>query len=69
MNYIEGKIIKYNGNTGVIVDKDNNEYLILKHNIKNNDSINVGDPVTFIPEVFKTTDIEEKLAVFIKKCN
>lgn len=64
---IEGKVIKYNGNTGIIIDKDNNEYLILKHNIKNDEDITIGDEVIFVPEIFKTIDMEEKVAMFIEK--
>ena len=64
---IEGKVIKYNGNTGIIIDKDNNEYLILKHNIKNDEDITIDDKVIFVPEIFKTIDMEEKVAMFIEK--
>lgn len=63
---IEGKVIEYNGNTGIIIDKNNNEYLILKHNIKNNKEIAINDDVIFVPELFKTIDIEEKIATFIE---
>lgn len=64
---IDGKVIKYNGNTGIIIDKDNNEYLIIKHNIKNNEKISINDDVIFIPEIFKTIEIEEKIATFIER--
>lgn len=64
---IEGKVIKYNGNTGIIIDKAKNEYLILKHNIKNNEDIAINDDVIFVPELFKTIDIEEKIATFIER--
>ena len=64
---IEGKVIKYNGNTGIIIDKNNNEYLILKYNIKNNENIAINDDVIFVPELFKTIDIEEKVATFIER--
>jgi len=67
MNQIEGKVIEYNGNTGIIIDKLNNKYLILKNNIKNDEDININEDVIFIPEIFKTIDIEEKIATFIKK--
>lgn len=69
MNYIKGKVIKYNGNTGMIVDRNNNEYLMLKNNICNGEIIDINDNVMFIPEVFKTIEIEEKVATFIKKIN
>ena len=67
MDFIDGKVFEYNGNTGIIVDNDNNKYLLLKHNICNNEIININDKVKFIPEVFKTIEIEERVATFIKK--
>lgn len=67
MNQIEGKVIKYNGNTGIIRDKQNNEYLIHKNNIKKNEKIAVNDDVIFVPEIFSTIDIKENIATFIKK--
>lgn len=69
MNIIDGIVIKYNGNSGVIVDKDNNEYLLLKNNICNDEIININDHVKFIPEIFKTIEVEERIATFIKKIN
>lgn len=69
MNLIDGKVVKYNGNSGIIIDKNNNEYLLLKNNICNDEIININDSVKFIPEVFKTIEIEEKIATFIKKNN
>lgn len=67
MNQIEGKVIEYNGNTGIIIDNQNNEYLILKNNIINNENIAINDDVIFIPEIFNTIEIKEKIATFIKK--
>ena len=69
MNKLIGKIIKYNGSSGLIVDENNNQYLLLNHNIVGNEKINVDDIVSFLPEVFKTIEIEEKVATFIEKCN
>lgn len=69
MNQIEGKVIKYNGNIGIIIDEQEKEYLILKHNIKNDEEITVNDNVIFIPELFKTIEIEERVATFIEKKN
>ena len=67
MNKIEGKVTNYNGSSGTIIDKNNNKYLLLNHNIINNEQINNNDIVTFIPELFKTIEIEEKVATFIEK--
>jgi len=69
MNMIKGIVIKYNGNSGVIVDKENNKYLLLKNNICNDEIININDNVKFVPEIFKTIEIEEKIATFIRKIN
>lgn len=67
MNQIEGKVIEYNGNTGIIRDIQNNEYLILKNNINQSENISINDDVMFVPEIFSTIDIEEKIATFIQK--
>lgn len=67
MNKIEGKILKYNGHTGLIVDENNYQYLMTSDNIKNNVQLKVGDIVLFLPELFKTIEIEERIALFIEK--
>lgn len=67
MNHKEGKVTEYNCNTGIIIDRDNNEYLIIKNNIKDDDNLTIGDDVIFIPEIFKTIEIEERIATFIQK--
>lgn len=67
MNKIEGKVLKYNGISGTIIDQNNNEYLMIKNNIKDDEVILANDIVIFIPEIFKTVEIEENVATFIEK--
>jgi len=45
------------------------KYLLLKNNICNDEIININDNVKFVPEIFKTIEIEEKIATFIRKIN
>ena len=62
---VHGKIIEYDGSSGFIKDTEGNTYILAKHNILYKNP-KVGDYVSFIPEVYKTVEIEEKIAVFVQ---
>lgn len=64
INY--GKVMNYNGSSGYIIDKDGNKYILLCQNITSKDIKN-GDYVTFKIETYKTVEITELLATFVKK--
>jgi len=61
-----GVIIDYNGSNGIIVDSNSEEYILLAQNIMYDNPKN-GDQVSFAVEVFKTIEIEEKIATFVRK--
>ena len=70
----KGEVEYFNGNTGSIKGEDGIDYILLKNEIKkyiNKDSdiynINVGDKVSFIPDIYETPEIREYIARFIKK--
>ena len=61
-----GKVIKYNGSNGYIISDNGIQYLLLAQNIINND-IKEGDYVSFKEERYKTIEIDELIATFVKK--
>ena len=63
-----GVVTKYDGNNGEIFGIDGIRYVILSQNLLSKD-IEVGDKVSFNREVFKTVEVEEFIATFIKKIN
>lgn len=67
MKRMTGKILQYDGYKGTILGKDNKEYLLLEHNIKNNEGLKEQDTVSFIPELYATVEVKELIATFVKK--
>lgn len=63
-----GKIIDFNGSSGFIIDENGTKYILLYQNILY-DNAKIGDYVKFKIELFKTPEIEEKIAINIKKIN
>lgn len=61
-----GKIIDYTGSSGYIIDSNGIKYIVSSNNILYSNPKN-GDLVSFKIEIFKTIEIEEKIAVFVKK--
>lgn len=61
-----GKIIEYNGSNGKIISNEGIKYILLSQNILY-ENPQIGDVVSFKEEIFKTPEISEKLATFIKK--
>ena len=61
-----GKIIDYTGSSGFIIDNNGNKFIVSSNNILYSNPKN-GDLVSFKIEIFKTIEIEEKIAVFVKK--
>lgn len=64
---IEGIVIKYNGASGIIKGNNNRDYVFTKNNIKNNIELNTNDKVLFLPEEYKTIEVNEFIATFIEK--
>lgn len=63
---IIGKIKEFDGYSGTIIDRDNNSYILIKNELIDKD-LKQGDIVTFEPEVFKTVEIEENIARFVRR--
>ena len=61
-----GRIIKYNGSSGEIICIDGFKYILLEQNILYKEP-KIGDIVSFKEEIYKTPEICEKVATFIKK--
>ena len=60
-----GKIIDYNGSSGTIIDEFGNKY-ILNYNNLHYKNAKKNDYVSFKEEIYKTTEIEEKIVVFVR---
>ena len=61
-----GKVIEYNGSSGYIISDDGNKYILLAQNLVN-DNIKENDYVSFKEERYKTVEIDELIATFVKK--
>ena len=61
-----GKIVNYNGSSGYIISEDGVKYLLLAQNIINDD-VKEGKYVSFKEERYKTVEIDELIATFVKK--
>ena len=64
-----GKIINYNGFSGIIKSEKGIKYVILKKDIMNKETLSINDDVTFIPDIYKSLECTERIARFIKKVN
>ena len=63
LNY--GKIVEFDGNVGNITDINGKKYLLLKHELK--DDLEKNDYVVFKAETYKSPEINENIARFVKK--
>lgn len=63
-----GKIINYNGSSGLIINNNGEQYILSKNNILYSNPQN-GDLVTFKVEKFKTIEVEENIATFVQLLN
>lgn len=61
-----GKVVDYNGSSGYIVSKEGVKYILLSQNILDED-IKIDDYVSFKEERYKTIEIDELIATFVKK--
>lgn len=61
-----GKITEYDGNTGNITDINGDNYLLLRHELKDN-TLKENDYVVFKPENYDTVEVNEKVARFVKR--
>lgn len=66
MNLEYGKVVSYDGNSGIILDEFGNKYIFLKTDLVNNDVFK-GNFVTFQKEIFHTLELDKKMARFIRK--
>ena len=64
MSKIMGKIIEYDGNSGIVIDKNNIKHIFTKEEVYS--SIKVNDLVTFESEIFSTVENKIYIARFIK---
>ena len=61
-----GKVLEYNGSSGYIISDNGIKYILLSQNIVDED-IKKDDYVSFREEIYKTVEIEEFIATFVKK--
>lgn len=61
-----GKIVEYNGSNGEIICSEGFKYILLKQNLLY-EVPEIGDVVSFREEIYKTPEIYEKIATFVKK--
>lgn len=61
-----GILVEYDNNVGIIKDNENNEYIVLKKDILN-DEIKINDEVKFESEVVITSEEDKNIARFINK--
>ena len=61
-----GKIIEYNGSSGQIICSEGYKYILLEQNVLYNNP-KLGDLISFKEEIYKTPEIEERVATFVKK--
>ena len=61
-----GKVIKFDGYVGIIIDKEGKEFLLLKQEIVENNKIQEGDSVIFNPEIYENGIIKKDIARFVK---
>lgn len=61
-----GKVLEYDGRSGIIIDENANKYLLLNQDIYDED-IKTGDYVKFEKEVFKKTYEDSLIARYVKK--
>lgn len=61
-----GILVEYDDNIGIIKDKDNIEYIVLKKDIMCDD-LKINDIVKFESEVVITSEEDKNIARFINK--
>lgn len=61
-----GILVEYDDNIGIIKDKDNVEYIVLKKDIMCDD-LKINDLVKFESEVVITSEEDKNIARFINK--
>ncbi len=59
-----GKVVAFNGFNGFIKGIDGKDYLIINHEIM--DEIKLNDNVYFEPDNYKSTEIDQDIARFIR---
>lgn len=63
----QGIVIDYDGYTGTIKNDVGKDYLLLKKEIVDNQELNIGDKVSFVPDEFATIEYNKNIARFVKK--
>ena len=63
----KGKVREYNGHHGKIIGQDGKEYLLLEEQIMPDEEINHLDDVSFVPENYRNSEVNEDIARFVKK--
>lgn len=62
----KGKIINFNGCSGMLLDENNNKYLVNENSFLY-DNPCIGDNVIFNVELYKTIEVEFNIATFVRK--
>ena len=62
-----GKIKEFDGYNGIIQAIDGKEYLLIKDEIADENVLSEGDCVYFEPDIYKTPEMEEYIARFVRK--
>lgn len=62
-----GKVRNYDGYFGEIINEKGDIYLLKKEEIEENSIINNNDLVSYVPEHYKNSEIDKKIARFVKK--
>lgn len=62
-----GKVKEFDGYNGSIQAIDGKEYLLICDEIAENNVISEGDNVYFEPDLYKTPEMEEYVARFVRK--
>ncbi len=61
-----GVVIDYDGYNGMI-EANGDKYLLLRDEIVDNEVLQKLDNVSFVPEIYKGFEVEEKVARFVRK--
>ncbi len=66
MNELYGKIIYFDGYDGYVMGYDKKRYSISADNIKEDQTLKVGDYIKFVPDIYEGVEHKEYVAVNIE---
>lgn len=62
-----GKVRNFDGYFGEIINDNGEIYLLKKEEVEKDITINNNDIVSFVPEHYKNSELDKKIARFVKK--